>query len=84
MGLEMLLKGSRRPASINPFRFCREAKGNLDRDTSSEERYVFELMSKLLEKHKKIIASHSLKLILHWAQSHIKRLNASTAFTVEL
>lgn len=52
---------------------------------SSEEDicpYVFKLMSKLLEKHRKMVASHSLKLILHWVQLHIKRLNASTAHLV--
>lgn len=31
-----------------------------------------------------MIASRSLKLILHWMQSLIKRLNASTASTEEL
>lgn len=55
---------------------------NLDRDTSSKEKHVFELRSKLLKKHRKMVASRSLKLILHLAQSHVKGLNASTVFTV--
>ncbi|KAL2311261.1 hypothetical protein Nmel_002959 [Mimus melanotis] len=50
----------------------------------SEEKYIFKLMSKLLERHSKSVASLALKLILRWAESHIKGLNASTAFTAKL
>lgn len=72
------------PAGKNPFRFWRWAVGNLDRDMSLEEKRVFVLMSKLFKKQDKTIASHSLKLILHWVQSHVKGLNTSMAFTAEL
>lgn len=51
---------------------------------SSEEKHAYELMSRLLEKQSKPVASHSLKLILRWVESQVKGLNASTAFTAEL
>lgn len=31
-----------------------------------------------------MVASHSLKLILCWEESHVKGLNASTGFTVDI
>lgn len=58
--------------------------GSMGSNMSPEEKYVFKLMSKLLERHGKYVASHSFKLILCWAESLIKGLNANTAFTVEL
>lgn len=40
-------------------------------------------MTKLLEKHGKSVLL-TVKLILHWVESHDKGLNASTAFAAEL
>lgn len=51
---------------------------------SSKEKHVYDLMSKLLEKQGRSVASPSLKLILRWVESYIKGLSPTTAFSVEL
>lgn len=48
---------------------------------SGQERDVFELMTKILEKHGKSLPSHYLKIMLKWTPSKLPEVTPCTVFT---
>lgn len=58
--------------------------GNMGHSMSAQERDVFELMTKLLEKHGRLLSSHDLKVMLKWIAAKLPRVTPSMIFTKEL